>query len=354
MKILHTSDLHIGKSRKLPDYLGRQRQMLNEIYRIAKSREIDLLLVAGDIFDTKMIYPREKDMFLQWVLKLDALASEQDFSVIIMDGNHDLLTEGYTHLRFLRVLQDEGHFKCTDIVEIEPTLIRKGNVFVGCVPAKYYNTEQLNTIVNSLYLKANKLAWGESAPVENKRHPELKFIAMVHECILGSMNSIGWLADKGPQLDPDLPVDYWALGDIHKYQQVRGVPNAWYSGSPIQHDFSDTDRRGILIVDLDQPTKPEFVELQGVTKLVTLTEIPDEWEEDQIVRLEATPDVLAKTDLPANVVATKPVVNAQKAIDAVRKDDMLHGLPEILAAMGVTPDDQETAIDTIRKLYVSD
>lgn len=349
MKILHTSDLHIGKSRKLPNYLQRQQKMLDEILRIADEEKVDAVLVAGDIFDVKHIYPHERDMFLTWVLRMQDWCQRNNAKTILIDGNHDLLTEGYTHLRFLSILQRK--LTHVEIVEITPKNVwLTDKIVVGCCPARYYDTEGLNSVVQVLYSKANGDLWKKSGEYgASEKHPDLYFIAMVHECIMGSVNSTGWMADKGPKLDPSIPVDYWCLGDIHKMQKV--LPNAWYSGSPIQHDFGDADdKRGVLIVDTAQPTEPKFVELHGVTKLATLKEIPDIWPEDTLVRLEADAKTLAETALPATVVATKPIVNEQEAIDMLRNDDLLRELPEVLAEAGLTKPEQERAVEIVREL----
>lgn len=341
MKLIHCADLHIGKSRRLPGYLERQGQMLDGIYDLAANLSDGLVVIAGDIYDRLDLLPREKDLFVRSVSEADAAG----ITTVIINGNHDMIDDadgGYTHLRVLRNLVASKRLKRTFVIETEPVsfdIPSYKSSFI-CVPARYRKTKEVNKIV-AHHLKAHPPAW----PV----------IAVVHEAVYGARNDAGKRMgvdvgdpDHCVSLDHELPVLYWALGDIHKPQRIKGVPNAWYCGAPIQHDFGDSGDRGVLLVDTDNPTEPELVELP-VKKLVTV-QIGEDVPTDAYVRVEGSPDDLAVTAMPENVIATKPVLEKSAEYIEVEQDeqDVLSGLDTVLESMGLDRDAVEWCVREAR------
>lgn len=351
--MFHAADLHVGDSRNLPNYLGRQQQMLGECTRICIEREVDLAVYCGDICDSKYMLPKEKDMLLEWMIDNDRIAKRNDFWVVIENGNHDEIEEGYTHLRMFKTLMERKMLKRTIIVEDQPKMVGpfKDKIWCAVVPAKGYKGEELNFIVAALHKK-----WVADCEKEGFDPDEGYFVPMVHEGLYGAVNELGtYTVKRGPKIDPELPVTYWALGDIHTpFQQI--LSNAWYPGSPIQHDFGDvTTERGALIVDLDSPDEPEPVFFEGITPLITLSQIPDEWPEDAIIRYEGTADELVDTEFPENVVGFRPVVDEDAIESAVEMegDDMLADLPIVLAEQDVPQSYQGEVIEEIQAAAAS-
>lgn len=351
--LFHTADVHIGDSRNLPGYLDRQEKMLYEFTRICIEREIDVAVYVGDIFDAKYMKPREKDMFLKWFIENDRAAAKNDFDVVIQNGNHDEIEAGYTHLHSHKILQDYGMLKRTKIVEAEPKMLGpfKGTIWVASLPAQKYKKDEINVVVGAMRKKLDaKLEKAGKQTAIPGTEQSIHFVAMVHESIYGAENELGtWKVERGPKLDPDLPVVYWALGDIHKpFQQV--MANAWYPGSPIQHEFGDVaTERGVLIVDLDNPTEPEPVHLRGIVPLITLSAIPKKWPKDAIVRFEGTPQEISDTVFPDNVVGFKPVVDdvVASVIDT-EGHDLLDELPEVLASQNVPSEFHDEIFDVVK------
>ena len=85
MKILHTSDWHIGKRLKERERLDEQAEVLDEIIEICQREEIELVLLAGDVFDTYTPSAEAEDLFFS---KVKTLAGEKR-AVLIISGNHD-------------------------------------------------------------------------------------------------------------------------------------------------------------------------------------------------------------------------------------------------------------------------
>jgi DNA repair exonuclease SbcCD nuclease subunit len=329
-RVLHAADLHVGDSRNLPRYLERQQQALNELTRLSIEQKVDVALYAGDIFDAKYMRPREKDMFLQWLLANDRAAEMNGFSVVIEAGNHDEIEEGYTHLHGLRILQNHGTLRRTEIV-VTPTTLGPyaDRIYVAALPAGCVPIDQIDQTVMLMRRSLDaKLEAGGQNP------DGIYFVVMLHEGVYGAVNEAGtYRVTKGPKLNPDLPVTYWALGDIHKpWQQI--LPNAWYPGSPIQHDFGDVSReRGCLLVNLDRPTQPEAVCVEGVRPLVTLYDVPDQWP-DAIIRFAGSPDDIAAGNFPTDVVKVLPVVD-DVGFSARETEDPFDQLDEVMREIGV-------------------
>ena len=348
MRFLHCADLHIGRSRDFPKYLERQAAMLDGIFDVAQKQTDGLVVIAGDIYDAPVLRPREKDLFIDKLSHAD----KDGITTVIINGNHDIIDQmdgGYTHLRTIKDLIASKRLKNTIFIEFNPEALYLEKFklgFIG-VPALYRKSQEVN---DTVYAFTQSL---------REQYGNIPVVACVHEAIAGAMDETGFSFPKGLRLDGTIPVTYWALGDIHGCQKIPGVPNAWYSGCPIQHDFKDSGRRGVLVVDTDVPHEPTFVPLyHKVQKLVTVVfgkdqdnsevEIPL----DSIVRVEATKKQLSEIYLPPNVVRTKVVNNIEQPapIKPVGLDDLFDGLVEILADMGTDQEGQEFCLDLTRKL----
>lgn len=86
MKILHTSDWHLGRKIEGKDRLAEQRQVLGEICDIADKRSADLVLVCGDIYDSYVPPAEAEDLFYEHVEKLSGGGKRL---VVVIAGNHD-------------------------------------------------------------------------------------------------------------------------------------------------------------------------------------------------------------------------------------------------------------------------
>lgn len=350
MKILHTADLHVGDSRNLPFYLERQRRMLEWLTRQAVEHRVDAVLIAGDIFDAKHVLPRERDMFTDWLLDNDKVGRDNNFMTVMINGNHDEVESGYTHLYGPRRLMERGVLTRTIVVELHARCLEVvPGLHVACMPYAGYKGGELSLAVR---------AFRKALDVKAVR-PVQYFVVMAHEAIVGAYNETGTYRAKGPAIDPSIPegplgVTYWALGDIHKpYQQM--TRNAWYPGSPIQHEFGDVStERGALLVDLDDPCNPTPLQIDGVVPLVTLYDKPDEWPTDAIVRYEGTAEEIADTHFPDNVVAFKPLVEVEDRARATVAIDLagyaiLEGLDDVLLEQSVPPERWEAVGDMLRQ-----
>ena len=85
MKILHTSDWHVGKVLKGRDRHDEHVSALGSLVRIARDDDVDLVLVAGDLFETAAPTPRSQGLVMRTLLAL----REEGRQVVVIAGNHD-------------------------------------------------------------------------------------------------------------------------------------------------------------------------------------------------------------------------------------------------------------------------
>jgi len=86
MRILHTSDWHLGRSLEQISRLEEQREFIDSLVRIADKEDVDLVLVAGDIYDTYNPSAAAEELFYE---AMDRLGGKSGRAVIVIAGNHD-------------------------------------------------------------------------------------------------------------------------------------------------------------------------------------------------------------------------------------------------------------------------
>jgi exonuclease SbcD len=339
-KFIHTADLHVGKSRTLPDYLERQELMLEGIFKAAKANDTKTVLMAGDIFESKNIRWSEQKAFMEFLFANDSSGN----TTVLCNGNHDELMTGVSHMWLPSLINDFGGLSNTTIVDGEARLVKLPDMHIGVIPVVHNNlsTKELSNEVCKLYERADD---------------DLPFVMMLHATITGCTTDTGVSLSGGPRIPKDCDfVDYWALGDIHKSQQM--ADKAWYSGAPIQHDFGDVQPKGVLVVTVEKGEEPqvELVELEGIKPLVTITEVPEEWPTDCYIRYLGPLEGIM--NLPENVIKIEGVVptdedeEAPQPIQVEFSDSLTEGLPEFLHAKGVSPELQEEAVQWVQEKYV--
>ena len=87
LKILHTGDLHLGLSLRRVSREEEQQRMLDWIVQVTREQEVDVLLIAGDVFDVANPPNSARTMFFNFLEQL--VDTEHSFHVVITAGNHD-------------------------------------------------------------------------------------------------------------------------------------------------------------------------------------------------------------------------------------------------------------------------
>lgn len=271
MKIIHTADWHLGASWNGIDRTDELFAQLDCVFKIARERAADVLLVAGDIFERvsrDKLYAVSKRL----AEKLKDLTANGCRAVLV-PGNHDLRDHFAVMKTFLEL--ESGKAERVHIVEGYEKFEIDGVQFV-CLP--YPDPERLEAFGE--FRSSSSI--GKAERNKSLSDDLAKFVGSVAQNIDASkpavfvthLQIIGVRYDGSPKeasynedisLGSDcLPqnVSYIALGHIHKCQPIEksAVP-CWYSGSFDRMDFGERDdEKFVLAVEIDEQTKKAAVE----------------------------------------------------------------------------------------------
>ena len=270
MKVLHTADWHVGKTIRGRSRDDEHRQVLSEIARIAGDGRVDLIIVAGDVFDTAAPAAAAEEIVYRAFLEMAQVAP-----VVIVGGNHDnpaRLRAVAPLLRLGRVTVGSQIVGPADggIVTVPGLPVRMALVpFIG--------KRGIVRVVQILSLDAGELA-GEYAErvkriIETLCEPmgtDTVNILVGHLMVLGGKTGGGertsHLFDYAiPALSFPGHLSYVALGHLHRTQKVPAPAPIWYSGSPLQLDFGEEeDVKSVTVVEVE-PGLPAVVEIRRLT-----------------------------------------------------------------------------------------
>lgn len=336
MRILHTSDWHIGKRLMNRLRLDEQAEVLDELIRICEQEEIDLVLVAGDIFDTYTPCAEAEDLFFSKVKRL----AEGGRAVLIISGNHDdgvrlsaaaplaeelgiyivgnarrALPVGGKRERAYPVASGKGYAIFEDA--------RGERVFVSTLP--YPNEARFKEEKSELPYVEQMLKWieeGESGNVD-----KLPSVFMAHIFVLGGLSSDGEReidlgGARAVPVDMLPKSDYIALGHLHKKQRM-GKGECYYSGSPLQYAFDEKPDKSVKVFDL---TKAGISGLKDVplTSGKKLVRLEADSAENAMQLLERYPDCLVEMKL----LLSEPLTSAEASALAA-KDNLVSLVSEI-------------------------
>ena len=242
MRILHTSDWHLGKRLFKLDRSDEHARFLDWLLLTLKDKQIDLLIVAGDIFDVPTPPHQSLEMFYEF---LHRVSVETKTETLIIAGNHDsgLLLEAPSKLLTPHRVKVWG--KLSEKPEDHWYQVKIGNETLDVCAIPFFRSYELlpNGEGDALAVLKTYLTKPGSAPqLLMLHHLAGIFEAAGSEQVitLSGVDSIPHEVLSG--------FDYVALGHIHKPQKIAG--NAYYSGSPIPMRFSETHPKSVMILEL--------------------------------------------------------------------------------------------------------
>ena len=275
MRILHTSDWHLGKTLENINRIEEQRQFIDELCGIAESEAVDLVLVAGDIFDTYNPSSAAEELFYDAVDRLNAKGTR---AVIVIAGNHDspdrlcaasplaykngIVLLGYPGSDAAIYGGRSGNSPILQAgpgwLEIKPVRSMHSAVIITL---PYPSESRLEQLI-SADLQEDKLQQAYSEKIaELLHHLSSNFREDTVNLIVSHLYlRDGKTSDSERQLGGALVVDpcqlpdnahFIALGHLHRPQKIKSAPSpTYYSGSPIAYSFSETDySKVVYIVD---------------------------------------------------------------------------------------------------------
>jgi len=258
VKILHTADWHLGVKTMGRDRLQSQKQTVDEICQIAENENVDVVIIAGDVYNTSVPTSLSEELFYQAV---ERLSNNGDRLVLVLSGNHDdpeRLCAGiplaYKHnivlAGDLEPLNKDAFVKGKMIEVIDAGVgyvrIKKGNEIANLCYLPFDSTLKARPNIDK---KSYSALVGEISKDICSVFEESTYNVFVsHLFLVGSNISRDRVVSVGDVFAVslnDLPkADYIALGHIHSAQQVG--KNAFYSGSTSKI----SPRKGVLSVKI--------------------------------------------------------------------------------------------------------
>ena len=260
MRLLHTSDWHLGRSFHREDLLGAQARFVDFLVGTVRSERVDAVLVSGDVYDRALPSVDAVALCNEALRRLAGTRAR----VVLTSGNHD----SARRLGFGADLIDAAgiHLRTDPVAVGEPVLLPDragGEVAVHALP--YLEPDAVR---GHLGCERSHVAVLDAAMARVRSdiaaRASSRSIVMAHAFVTGGepSDSERDISVGGAGSVPAATfagVDYVALGHLHGAQRV--AEGVHYSGSPIAYSFSEEHhRKAVLLVDLPASGGPAVVE----------------------------------------------------------------------------------------------
>ncbi|KPM01528.1 exonuclease subunit SbcD [Vibrio splendidus] len=291
MKILHTSDWHLGQNFYNKSRKNEHELFLQWLLEQVTEHDIDAIIVAGDIFDTSTPPSYAREMYNKFVVDSNKIGCQ----LVLLGGNHDsvsVLKETQQLLKYMGadVIPNTNEDHATQVVELKG---KNGDVeaLVCAIPfirprdvltsqagvTGVERQKQLGDAIKQHYQSVYDTAVKKRATFENSEH--MPIIATGHLTAMGVQQSdsvrdiyVGNLDGFAADGFPD--ADYIALGHIHRPQVVAKREYIRYCGSPIPLSFDELkSQKQVCVVEfiegertisqLPVPTFQPLAEIKG-------------------------------------------------------------------------------------------
>jgi len=285
MRILHTSDWHLGRSLEHISRIDEQRDFIDRLVNIADEQEVDLVLVAGDIYDTYNPSAAAEELFYE---AMDKLGGKGRRAVVVIAGNHDnperlcaasplaykngIILLGYP-------ASNAGDYKIDadgiDIVDAGPGWLElrlsriSHNAVIITMP--YPSESRLEELISHEADEAElQRAYSDKigsifSTLSEKFRDDTVNLIVAHLFLMGGSTSdsertlqVGGAMTVEPSTIPE-KTHYAALGHLHRPQQIRSAAcPTYYAGSPLAYSFSEADyAKAVFIVDAEPGREAE-------------------------------------------------------------------------------------------------
>jgi exonuclease SbcD len=250
VRLLHTSDWHLGRSFHREDLLGAQARFVDHLVETVRSEQIDAVLVSGDVYDRALPSVDAVVLFDDTLARLAGTGTR----VVLISGNHD----SGRRLGFGSGLIDRAgiHLRTDVAAAHRPVLLddRDGPVAVYAVPYLEPDGVRLELGCDERSHAAVLSAAMDRVRGDLAGRPGTRSVVLAHAFVTGGQASdserditVGGAASV-PTSTFD-GVDYAALGHLHGAQRLSD--RVRYSGSPLAYSFSEEHQtKQLLLVEL--------------------------------------------------------------------------------------------------------
>jgi len=277
MKLIHLSDLHLGKRLNEYPLIADQEFILTKIINIIDDQNPDGVIIAGDIYDKSVPSAEAVELFDDFLVRL----AGRGLKVFVISGNHD----SAERIAFGGRLMDKSGIYMSPVYngEVKPIKLTDefGEINIYMLPfIKPANVKRFfpDTDINS-YTDAIKTAIDDMNVDVSKRN-----ILITHQFVTGAVRSESEEVSVGGSDNVDASsfecFDYVALGHIHRSQKC-GNEFIRYCGTPLKYSFSEAnDKKSVTVLQIKEkgnisldfiPLTPkrDMVELKGTYDMLT-------------------------------------------------------------------------------------
>lgn len=275
MKIMHLSDLHIGKKVNEYSMLQDQIYILKEILRIIDNEKVETVIIAGDVYDRSLPPNEALELFDEFLYQL----SSRNVNVFVISGNHD----SPERISYGGRMMTENKIFLSPVYDgnVKPTTLNDeyGKVNFYMLPfvrpadiRRYFPDENIEN-----YTDAVKVAIDNMNVDFSERN-----ILVTHQFVTGAELSesediiVGGTDNVSGEVFDGF--DYVALGHIHREQTV-GKDNIRYCGTPLKYSFSEAKHiKSVTILDFRDKENIEYSKIP-LTPLRDMREIRGTYDE---------------------------------------------------------------------------
>ncbi|MEM9103456.1 MAG: exonuclease SbcCD subunit D C-terminal domain-containing protein [Pseudomonadota bacterium] len=284
MKILHTSDWHLGRSLYSRKRYHEFSAFLDWLLQTISDEQIDILLIAGDVFDTNTPSNKAQALYYQFLCRV---AASNCHHVVVIAGNHDSPSFLNAPKELLKTLKVWVVGAVTEKLEDQVLVLEAENKHKAIVCAiPYLRDKDIRTVEageniddkNAKLVQGVKDHYARVCDIAKQKQKDLKeagdshvpIIAMGHLFTAGGKTVdgdgvrelyVGSLAHVEKDIFPTA-IDYFALGHLHVPQKVGGAAHIRYCGSPLPMGFGEAKQQKKVVVTQFDQTLPVIQEYQ--------------------------------------------------------------------------------------------
>lgn len=285
MRILHTSDWHLGKNLEGFSRLEEQESFLEDFSELVKAEDVDLVIIAGDIYDNGNPPAKAEKLFYN---TLKEISEGGKRAVLVISGNHDnperlsaasplAYEQGVIILGTPKSVAETGNYGAFNIVEAgEGYLeveINGERAVILAVP--YPSEKRLNEVFSEEYDdKLRQKSYSERIGelfenLSQKYREDTINIAVSHLFVVGGESSD---SERAIELGGSFAVEarmlpekaqYIALGHLHRPQRLTSENRQiYYAGSPLQYSKSELNySKGCYLINISPKATPQIKEI---------------------------------------------------------------------------------------------
>ena len=276
MKIIHLSDLHIGKKVHGFSMMTDQEHILNQICDIIKAQKPDAVIIAGDIYDQSVPSAEAVSLFDRFLAEISGIASH----VFIISGNHDSAERiAYGH----EIMKKGGvHLSPVFDGNVRPVEIEDEYGKIRFYMLPFVRLPEARLALSQAFQKDNPEiqipeihSYDDAVKAAISRmniNRECRNVLITHQFVTGAAQcesediiSVGGADNVNS--DAFSAFDYVALGHLHGPQHI-GRESVRYCGTPLKYSFSEKDhKKTITVLDIGNKKNGDYAD-------IAITEIP--------------------------------------------------------------------------------